>query len=86
VHESNQKNQDPAEVSNVTNYVVGYACKGTKPLSIKKQLVKDCAISFESESGDIRDTAKIDHQIIYQQQKKDLLMETRLPITPSIFF
>jgi len=40
IYETDPCNPDPAEIAKVTDYVVGYACKGNATLSVEKSLVK----------------------------------------------
>jgi hypothetical protein len=40
IYDTDPCNPDPAEIAKVTNYVVGYACKGNVTLSVEKSHVK----------------------------------------------
>jgi hypothetical protein len=41
VYETDPKNPEAAEIAKVTDYVVGYACKGNTTLAIEKAHVKN---------------------------------------------
>ena len=41
IYTSNPDDPDPAEIAKVTDYIVGYACKGGKRLKEEKKLVKE---------------------------------------------
>ena len=46
VYETDPKNPDPAELTKVSDYVVGYACKGNATLSIERMHVKSFTMRY----------------------------------------
>jgi hypothetical protein len=44
LYESNPKCPNAKEIATVTDYVIGYACKGNAKLNIEKKQVKDFAL------------------------------------------
>ncbi len=46
LYESNPKHRNAKEIAKVTDYVIGYACKGNATLNIEKKQVKDFALRY----------------------------------------
>jgi hypothetical protein len=46
LYESNPKCPNAKEIATVTDYVIGYACKGNATLNIEKKQVKDFALRY----------------------------------------
>ncbi len=46
LYESNPKHPNAKEIAKVTDYVIGYACKGNATLNIEKKKVKDFALRY----------------------------------------
>jgi hypothetical protein len=44
LYESNPKYPNAKEIATVTDYVIGYSCKGNATLNIEKKQVKDFAL------------------------------------------
>ena len=48
IYETDPKHPDPAEITKVSDYVVGYACKGNATLAIEKCHVKSFTMRYVS--------------------------------------
>jgi len=46
MYESDPKHPNAKEIANVTDYVIGFACKGNATLNIEKKQVKDFALTY----------------------------------------
>ena len=46
MYESDPKHPNAKEIAKVTDYVIGYACKGNATLNIEKKQVKDFALRY----------------------------------------
>jgi hypothetical protein len=46
IYETDPKNPDPAEITKVSDYIVGYACKGNATLAIEKIHVKSFTMRY----------------------------------------
>jgi len=59
IYDSDPKHPDASEIAKVTDYVVGYACKGNETLAIERKQVKDFMLGCEMETGDENDIIRV---------------------------
>lgn len=59
IYDSDPKHPDATEIAKVTDYVVGYACKGNETLAIERKQIKDFMLGCEMETGDENDVIRV---------------------------
>lgn len=66
LYEMENDSVSPEEIARVTDYIVGYTCKGNNTLDVERNLIKDFILSQEECFGTQRDVVSIARSILHK--------------------
>jgi hypothetical protein len=73
IYSSDGNGIDVSEISRVTNYVVGYSCKGNETEIQEKKGAKAIILAAQDENGDSRDVTRLARQLLNEASKTQII-------------
>ena len=73
LYESDPMNPDPVDVAKVTDYIVGYACKGNETLKEEKEQISSLILNAKDIHGCNKDVKRLARQILNKAGSKRVI-------------